>query len=421
MKKLRGIMAILAATALIFGTVACSGGDDNNNNNPTPTPTSDPTGGGGNEGGDSDQTVTYTWSFNEDTFDVSKFITVKNSGGTDKYGLAEDYEYASTPSGMVMTLKAATGGDAHYNLVDKTKTIGSSTVYYGTATVGCVEPNGDLVVLKNVQGPFTVKAYVQCNSSSDKADRYGYIKIGEEEFADASYKAKTTLPAAGQVLTATYDSSDKVDVVIGCAKIMRIYDVVVTTAAAQDQSTAETNAGSLTLSADKESAKVGSKVTWTLTANNMDVPSTVDIYVDSSSTPFITGAALTDGKYEMTVKEAWLETDADDDPIETTVKVFVKSGNVSSNKVTITFVPADETTVYKDGSVADFENDFTDDEIAYISAMTDAEIESYISGVYTDAACTTPVTEGYEGDIYIKLNKTKDELKALIDAVNSKI
>ncbi|MBR0487625.1 MAG: InlB B-repeat-containing protein [Treponema sp.] len=431
MKKLRGIMAILAATALIFGTVACSGGDDNNNNNPKPTDQSDPisgggsgesdpiSGGGGSEGGDDSTTgdpVTYKWSFNEDTFDVTKFITVKNSGGADKYGLAEDYEYASTPSGMVMTLKAATGGDAHYNLVDKTKTIGSSTVYYGTATVGCVEPNGDLVVLKNVQGPFTVTAYVQCNSSSDKTDRYGYIKIGDEEFADVSYKASTTLPAAGQVLTAKYDSSDKVDVVIGCAKIMRIYDVVVTTAAAQDQSTAETNAGSMTISADKTTAKVGSKVTWTLTANNMDVPSTVDIYVDGSSTPFITGVALTDGKYEMTVKEAWLETDEDDDPIETTVKVFVKSGNVSSNKVTITFVPADETTVYKDGTVADFEKDFTDDEIAYISAMTDAEIESFIAGVYTDAACETPVTEGYEGDIWIKLNKTKEELKALIDA-----
>ena len=52
MKKLRGIMAILAATALIFGTVACSGGDDNNNNNPKPTDQSDPISGGGS--GESD-------------------------------------------------------------------------------------------------------------------------------------------------------------------------------------------------------------------------------------------------------------------------------------------------------------------------------------------------------------------------------
>ncbi len=431
MKKLRGIMAILAATALIFGTVACSdggGNDNNNNNNPTtggggsdPTTVGgDPVSGGGSEGGDESTTVdpvTYKWSFNEDTFDVTKFITVQNASGADKYGLAEDYEYASTPSGMVMTLKAAAGGADHYNLVDKTKTIGSSTVYYGTATVGCIEPNGDLVVLKNVQGPFTVKAYVQCNSSSNKTDRYGYIKIGDEEFADATYKASTTLPAEGQVLTATYASSDKVDVVIGCAKIMRIYDVVVETAATQNQSTAETNAASMTLSSDKESAKVGSKVTWTLTANNMDVPSTVDVYVDGSGTPFITGAAVTDGKYEMTVKEDWLYTDENDNPIETTVKVFVKSGDVSSNKVTIKFVPADIITVYSDGTLVNLESDgFTADELAYLDSMSDAEIDALVAGRYTDAACTIPVTEGYEGDIYIKLNKNKDELKAMIDA-----
>jgi hypothetical protein len=435
MKKLRGIMAILAATALIFGTVACSdGGGNDNNNNKTPTDQSDPisgggsgtsdpvSGGGGSEGGDEGGSttvdpVTYKWSFNEDTFDATKFITVQNASGADKYGLAEDYEYASTPSGMVMTLKAAAGGADHYNLVDKTKTIGSSTVYYGTATVGCIEPNGDLVVLKNVQGPFTVKAYVQCNSSSNKTDRYGYIKIGDEEFADASYKASTTLPAEGQVLTATYASSDKVDVVIGCAKIMRIYDVVVETAAAQDQSSAETNAASMTLSSDKESAKVGEKVTWTLTANNMDVPSTVDVYVDGSGTPFITGAAVTDGKYEMTVKEAWLETDVDDDPIETTVKVFVKSGDVSSNKVTITFVPADNIPLYSDLTPVNLVSDgFTAEELNYLFAMSDAEMETLVAGRYTDAACTIPVTEGYEGDIYIKLNKTKEELKAMIDA-----
>lgn len=73
MKKLRGIMAILAATALIFGTVACSdGGGNDNNNNKTPTNgsgTSDPTGGsgksdpisggGGSEGGDESVSLVY--------------------------------------------------------------------------------------------------------------------------------------------------------------------------------------------------------------------------------------------------------------------------------------------------------------------------------------------------------------------------
>lgn len=439
MKKLRGIMAILAATALIFGTVACSdGGGNDNNNNKTPTDQSDPisggggsgtsdptTGGGGSAGGSTTvDPVSYCWNFQTTTIAEVKAV---NAGGSyeGKYVLSEDYEYASTPSGMILTMgKGDAANGFVYNKIAPDQTLGSSTVYYvngsntdstAGATIGAIEPAGDLVSLKNVQGPFTVKAYVQGNSSSDKTDRYGYIKIAGEEVY-APNKANTTLPAAGQILTYTYDASDKVDVVIGCAKYMRIYDVVVTTAAAQDQSTSETNAASMTLSADKTSAKVGSKVTWTLTANNMDVPSTVDIYVDGGSTPFITGAALTNGKYEMTVKKAWLEADEDDDPIETTVKVFVKSGNVSSNKVTITFVPADNISLYSDGTLVNWESDFTVAEITYLKSMSDAEIETLVAGRYTDAACETPVTEGYEGDIYIKLNKTKADLKAWIDA-----
>ena len=437
MKKLRGIMAILAATALIFGTVACSdGGGNDNNNNKSPTDQSDPTtggggsgtsdpttGGGGSEGGDEGGSTTvdpvsYCWNFQTTTIAEVKAVAIDDGTYKGKYVLSEDYEYASTPSGMILTMgKGDVDSGFVYNKIATDQTLGSSTVYYvngsntdstSGATIGAIEPAGELVSLKNVQGPFTVKTYVQANGSSNKTDRYGYIKIGDEEFADASYKASTTLPAEGQILTAKYDSSDKVDVVIGCAKYMRIYDVVVTTAAAQDQSTAETNAGSMTLSSDKTSAKVGSKVTWTLTANNMDVPSTVDVYVDGSGTPFITGAAVTDGKYEMTVKEAWLETDEDNDPIETTVKVFVKSGNVSSNKVTITFVPADNISLYSDGTLVNWESDFTVAEITYLKSMSDADTEALVAGRYTDAACSIPVTEGYEGDIYIKLNKTKD-------------
>ncbi|MBR1535608.1 MAG: Ig-like domain-containing protein [Treponema sp.] len=187
--------------------------------------------------------VSYVWNFNDDNFDTTKFITVKNASDADKLGLAEDYEYASTPAGLNLTLKQALGGADHYNLVDKTKTIGSSTVYYvkentdstAGATIGCIEPNGDLVVLKNVTGPFTVKAYVQCNSNSDKTDRYAYIKIAGEEVY-APNKETNTLPALGQVLEYTYSGTDRVDVVIGCAKIMRIYDIILTTSAKQNQS-----------------------------------------------------------------------------------------------------------------------------------------------------------------------------------------
>lgn len=70
MKKLRGIMAILAATALIFGTVACSdgGGNDNNKNTDQSEPInggggsgeSDPiNGGGGDAGGDESVSLVY--------------------------------------------------------------------------------------------------------------------------------------------------------------------------------------------------------------------------------------------------------------------------------------------------------------------------------------------------------------------------
>ena len=421
LKKVSRLAAILAAASLLFGAVGCSdgGGSNNNGNTDGVTGGSDPlTGGsssGGSDTGDSSTAVSYCWNFNDDNFDASKFTTVKNSSNADKYGLEEDYDYASTPSGMVVTLKKALGGEAHYNLVDKTKTVSSSATYYVNkntdstkgATVGCIEPNGELVVLKNVQGPFTVKAYVQCNSDNDKTDRYAYIKIGETEYADATYKAKTTLPAVGQTLTAAYTGADKVDVVIGCGKIVRIYDIVVTSAAAQDQSTSVSTVKSLKLSVDKNALRVGQTATFTVEGVNTDTPSSVSILVNSET--FAENASLTEGKYEWTPSSEQLDTNDDDEVIATTFKIKVASDNLTSNEVTVTVSPAKEFVYYSDGTLF-AESDLTEAQNAYLDSLDDDAIAELIAGFYTDATFDTQIAEDHDADIYIKLAKTKEEL-----------
>lgn len=436
MKKLRGIVAILAATALIFGTVACSDGGSNNNT-PTPTPTSDPTngsgtsdpvsGGGGSEGGDDSTTVdpvSYCWNFQTTTTTEVKAV---DAGGSlaGKYVLSEDYEYASTPSGMILTMgKGDAANGFVYNKIATDQSLGSGTVYYVSgsntdstagATIGAIEPAGDLVTLKNVQGPFTVKAYVQCNSSSDKTDRYAYIKIDDEEVY-APNKAANTLPVLGQVLSYTYEGAKKVNVVLGCAKYMRIYDVVVTTAAAQDQSTSTTTAPSLTLSADKTAVRVGAPVTFTVAAENMDAPSSVEVYIDGLGK--IETAALTDGKYTKVFATDNLESDEHGDPKATEFKIYVMSGDVKSTSVTVTVSPAIEVYLYSDKTAVDPENDLTDAQNAYLDSLDDAAFSALIAGVYQDADCTTAVTDDYDGDTYIKFNKTKSEL---IEWINEQI
>lgn len=187
------------------------------------------------------ESKTYAWTFN----DIKKSdIGAEDAGGeyAGKWVLAADYKYSSTPSGLKLTMGK---GDASqgfvYNTIDDEKTIGESsqTVIYGKATKGAVEPAGDLLSIPNLKGPFTVEVYVSSNSSSDKTDRYAYIKVGaegSEEEVCAPTKSSNTVPVAGQILSYEYTGNDKVNVIIGCAKYLRVYDVKVTTAATQDQS-----------------------------------------------------------------------------------------------------------------------------------------------------------------------------------------
>ena len=188
-----------------------------------------------------DQDVVYRWTFNNIT---KTDVAAENAGGEydGKLVLATDYKYKSTPEGLVLTMGK---GDASkgfvYNKIDEAATVGESsqTAIYGVATVGAVEPAGDLLTLKNLTGPFTVTVYVSSNSSSDKTDRYAYIKAGkagEEAEVIAPTKNTTTVPVAGQILIYTYAGTDKINVIIGCEKYLRVYDVFVTTKVKQDQS-----------------------------------------------------------------------------------------------------------------------------------------------------------------------------------------
>ena len=188
-----------------------------------------------------DQDVVYRWTFNNIT---KTDVAAENAGGDydGKLVLVTDYKYKSTPEGLVLTMGK---GDASkgfvYNKIDEAATVGESsqTEIYGMATVGAVEPAGDLLTLKNLTGPFTVTVYVSSNSSSDKTDRYAYIKAGkagEEAEVIAPTKNTTTVPVAGQILIYTYAGTDKINVIIGCEKYLRVYDVFVTTSVKQDQS-----------------------------------------------------------------------------------------------------------------------------------------------------------------------------------------
>ena len=229
MKKISRIAALLAAGALLFGFAACSDGGSN--------------GGGGDPDPDPEnESTTYAWTFNDITVSDIGAEALSSGDYSGKYVLAADYKYDSTPSGVRLTMCKGDAKNGYvYNSIDPEKTIGESsqTVIYGKATKGAIEPAGDLVNLVNVQGPFTVLAYVSSNSSSDKTDRYAYIKLGadgEEAEVYAPTKNDKKVPVAGQILEYSYEGTDKVNVIIGCEKYLRIYDVQFTTAVTQDQS-----------------------------------------------------------------------------------------------------------------------------------------------------------------------------------------
>ncbi len=230
--------------------------------------------------------TTYAWTFNDITTDG---INAIDAGGenTGKWVLEADYKYNSTPAGLALTMGK---GDASqgfiYNKIDPAMAIGSnqSVVKEKGASVGAVEPAGELLTIKNVKGPFKVLAYVSGNSSSDKTDRYAYIKIGDEEVC-APTKSSNTVPAAGQELSYSYTGTDKVTVVIGCAKYLRVYDIKITSSAEQDQSDGTT----VTFTPQSDNS----------TANTVDTLGLVGATVASADESIAT-ATIANGKISVT-------------------------------------------------------------------------------------------------------------------------
>lgn len=242
MKKLTKAAALLVATALLFGTVACNSddGDDSPktngsqpvNNGSEPGPSSGGTGGEGTgESGDSGNKVTYTWDFsNTDLTSVPAWSAYADSDSTTsgaellKVNLDADATYESTPAGLTLKMPK----DSQYNKVSPSVAKSGSVTAEG-ATNGSIELGGKVVDKEfsvSVKGPFTVKMVDGANSSEDKTDRYAFIKVNGDEVV-APNKASTTIPAAGEVLSYSYTGEDTVTVSFGATKIVRIYTITI--------------------------------------------------------------------------------------------------------------------------------------------------------------------------------------------------
>ena len=156
----------------------------------------------------------FVWDFQN--IDVSAV-----SNGAEKPTLTAEYAYPSTPEGYVLTL-----GAGAYNRIAPDGNSGNGIMKMG-GSKGFVEPHAATAVTTKVTGPCTIRAVVGSNSSSDKTDRYAFIKIGDQEFADAKFKGANTLPSGGQVLTAEYTGTEEALVQIGGTGITRIYHVTI--------------------------------------------------------------------------------------------------------------------------------------------------------------------------------------------------
>lgn len=141
--------------------------------------------------------------------------------GEVKFSIKADVEYPSTTGNMKLIVKSldADGVPIQYNKYEATKSVGDGSA-------GCLQPKKDACIIKNVKGPFTCTMIYSTNSSSDKTDRYAYIKIGETENKDTVYP--DSVPAAGSTMTATYTGTDTVDVVFGATNSIRIFDISIT-------------------------------------------------------------------------------------------------------------------------------------------------------------------------------------------------
>ena len=247
MKKLGKVSAFLAAGALFAGIfTACDYTGDTTFEAAVAANAAPSNGGSGSGGNGTSTSYTYKWNFDTDI--SSSFSTVASGDFSGKLYLAADKTISQTSNsvGVDLTLykcsdPTSSTAENVYNKADATTAIGSGTSIYsdykaGLLNIGSVEPNGTKPIgIENIQGPFTITAYVGANSSSDKTDRYAHIMIGSEEVC-APNKAANKLSASCEKLTYSYTGTDKVNVYIGGSGLyVRVYNVTLTTTVKQNQ------------------------------------------------------------------------------------------------------------------------------------------------------------------------------------------
>ena len=246
-KKLSRIAALLAAGALLFGAIGCSSGSSG--------------GGGGEDPKGKEDAKTSTWEFSDlqgvaadikvveaeitDTADaaainaatkesLTAFPTHSASGDSlDKFYILEDVEYRATEGDKTMTILAKTGDGTTYNFHNKYYGAYTSTSINVDHSKGALEIKGDALSIADVQGPFSVTVVSTVNGSSDKSDRYAFIKTGTTlatAIAGSPVKQAEASKASGDKLTYTYEGTDKLTVVIGAggSGSIRVFDVEVT-------------------------------------------------------------------------------------------------------------------------------------------------------------------------------------------------
>lgn len=163
MKKLRGIMAILAATALIFGTVACSdgGGNDNNNNKTPDSGTSDPTGGSGKSdpvnggGGSSLEAIADSWNFVSQADSVAWVSAVKSAADTTKADgtatLTSNVDILGADSKLTLSLLEGSAAAFKYSTALNTSGNSAASFSYVDPTCG-LRIKGTAIKIAGVQG-----------------------------------------------------------------------------------------------------------------------------------------------------------------------------------------------------------------------------------------------------------------------------
>lgn len=218
-KVIKAAAAILCALGVGGGILSCSGGTNyvgTSGSSTTTTPTTTTTSG-----------TVYAWNFS--TTDLVTVPAYDKTGTTEisKGTLQAAATYESTPAGLTMSL----ANGSYFNKVLPAGTVSSSyTTISADASAGYIEPDGSVSteLTVSVKGPFTATMLCGANSSSDKTDRYAYIKVNGAEAA-APNKNSTTLSATGEKLTYSYTGTDTVTVAFGSTKIVRIFDIKIET------------------------------------------------------------------------------------------------------------------------------------------------------------------------------------------------